>query len=117
LLALAAMSMVYLVGALSMGLLVSIVAKNQLLASQVAFMATFLPAFLLSGFMFDISNMPAPLQAVTYLVPARYFVALLRGLYLKGVGPAELYGEGLFLLVFSAAMLALALKRFKKKLE
>lgn len=117
LLALAAMSMVYLVGALSMGMLISITAKNQLVASQVAFMATFLPAFLLSGFMFDISNMPAPLRAVTYLVPARYFVALLRGLYLKGVGPADLYGEGLFLLAFSAAMLALALKKFKKKLE
>jgi len=117
LLALAAMSMVYLVGALSMGMLVSIVSKNQLLASQVAFMATFLPAFLLSGFMFDISNMPKVLQAVTYLVPARYFVALLRGLYLKGVGPADLYGEGLFLLAFSAIMVALALKIFKKRLE
>jgi len=116
LLALAAMSMIYLVGALSMGMLISIVAKNQLLASQVAFMVTFLPAFLLSGFMFDISNMPKVLQAVTYLVPARYFVALLRGLYLKGVGPSDLYGEGLFLLAFSAVMVGLALKTFKKRL-
>ncbi len=116
LLALAAMSMIYLVGALSMGMLISIVAKNQLLASQVAFMVTFLPAFLLSGFMFDISNMPKVLQAVTYLVPARYFVALLRGLYLKGVGPSDLYGEGLFLLAFSAVMVGLALKAFKKRL-
>ena len=116
LLALAAMSMIYLVGALSMGMLISIVAKNQLLASQVAFMVTFLPAFLLSGFMFDISNMPKVLQAVTYLVPARYFVALLRGLYLKGVGPSDLYGEGLFLLAFSAVMVVLALRAFKKRL-
>lgn len=116
LLVLAAMSMVYLVGALSMGILISIAAKNQLLASQVAFMATFLPAFLLSGFMFDISNMPKVLQAVTYLVPARYFVAMLRGLYLKGVGPADLYGEGLFLLGFSALMVVLSLVNFKKRL-
>ena len=69
------MSMVYLVGALSLGLFISIAAKTQLLASQVAFVATFLPAFLLSGFMFDIGNMPEVLQVVTYLVPARYFVA------------------------------------------
>ena len=116
LLVLAVMSMVYLVGALSMGILVSIAAKNQLLASQVAFMATFLPAFLLSGFMFDIGNMPKVLQAVTYLVPARYFVAMLRGLYLKGVGPADLYGEGLFLLAFSALMVVLSLAKFKKRL-
>jgi ABC-2 type transport system permease protein len=116
LLVLAAMSMVYLVGALSMGIFISIAAKNQLLASQVAFMATFLPAFLLSGFMFDIGNMPKVLQAVTYLVPARYFVAMLRGLYLKGVGPADLYGEGLFLLGFSAVMVVLSLAKFEKRL-
>ena len=116
LLALAAMSMIYLVGALCMGMLISIVTRNQLLASQVAFMATFLPAFLLSGFMFDISNMPKALQLITYLIPARYFVALLRGLYLKGAGPSDLYGEGLFLLAFSVGMVALALKKFKKRL-
>lgn len=111
------MSAVYLVGALSMGILISTVAKNQLLASQMAFMATFLPAFLLSGFMFDIGNMPKALQVVTYLVPARYFVTMLRGLYLKGVGPRELHVEGLFLLAFGALMLALAIVKFRKKLE
>lgn len=111
------MSAVYLVGALSMGILISTVAKNQLLASQMAFMATFLPAFLLSGFMFDIGNMPKALQVVTYLVPARYFVTMLRGLYLKGVGPRELHVEGLFLLAFGALMLALAIRKFRKKLE
>ena len=98
---------IYLVGALSLGILISILAKSQLLASQMAFMATFLPAFLLSGFMFDIGNMPRVLQLVTYLVPARYFVTILRGIYLKGVGLAVLWPECLLLTVFGALMLAL----------
>jgi ABC-2 type transport system permease protein len=112
-----ALTAVYLLGALSMGMLISIVAKNQLLANQLAFMSTFLPAFLLSGFMFDIGNMPKALQLVTYLVPARYCVSLLRSLYLKGVGLPVLWGEGAFLVAFSAAMLAASLARFKKKLS
>ena len=112
-----AMAAIYLLGSLSMGMLISIVAKNQLLANQMAFMTTFLPAFLLSGFMFDISNMPKVLQLVTYLVPARYCIFLLRSLYLKGVGPSMLWSEGVFLLAFAALMLGLSLIKFKKKLE
>ncbi|MGA9753413.1 MAG: ABC transporter permease [Acidobacteriota bacterium] len=112
-----AMAAIYLLGSLSMGMLISIVAKNQLLANQMAFMTTFLPAFLLSGFMFDISNMPKVLQLVTYLVPARYCIFLLRSLYLKGVGPSMLWSEGVFLLAFAALMLGLSLIIFKKKLE
>ena len=100
-----------------MGLLISAAAKNQLLASQLAFMTTFLPAFLLSGFMFDIENMPRVLRLVTYVVPARYFIAMLRGLFLKGVGPGVLYSEGLLLLLFGVVMTALAVRVFKKKLE
>jgi drug efflux transport system permease protein len=111
-----AMTAIYLVGALGMGMLISIVARNQLLANQLAFMTTFLPAFLLSGFMFDIGNMPRVLQVLTYLVPARYCVSMLRSLYLKGVGISVLWGEGAFLVAFSAAMLGLSLARFKKKL-
>lgn len=116
LLVLGIMSLVYLVGALTLGLLISIATKTQLLASQVAFVATFLPAFLLSGFMFDISNLPKPLQAVTYIVPARYFIVLLRGVYLKGVGPGDLHLEGIFLIIFSVVMVGLAIGRFKKRL-
>jgi ABC-2 type transport system permease protein len=111
------MSSVFLTGALGLGLLISITAKSQLLASQVAFIATFLPAFLLSGFMYDVRLMPEALQVVTYLVPARYFVNLLRGLYLKGVGPTVLAGEGVFLVAFAALVLLLALARFKKRME
>jgi ABC-2 type transport system permease protein len=111
-----AFSSVFLIGTLSLGILISIVTRGQLLASQVAMVTTFLPAFLLSGFMFDIANMPRPVQVITYLIPARYFVALLKALFLKGVGVSVLAADGVPLLIFAAAMLLLAIARFKKKL-
>lgn len=107
---------VFLIGTLSLGMLISIVTKNQLLASQLAMVATFLPAFLLSGFAYPIRSMPRVLQWITYLVPAKYFVILLKGIYLKGVGPRVLYVEGIFLAVFGLVMFVLANKKFKKKL-
>jgi ABC-2 type transport system permease protein len=109
-------SAIYLVGALSLGIFISTKARTQLLASQAAFVATFLPAFLLSGFMFDIGNMPKVLQLVTYLIPARYFVTFLRGLYLKGTGLSQLWPECLLMVAFGAAMLLLAIRTFKKRL-
>ena len=77
---------------------------------------TFLPSFLLSGFMFTIANMPRPIQMVTYLVPARYFVVLLKGIYLKGVGLEILAGDAVLLVVFGVVMVAVAKVKFKKKL-
>ncbi len=109
-------SAIYLVGALALGILISALAKGQLLASQAAFVATFLPAFLLSGFMFEIGNMPKGMQVVTYLVPARYFVTFLRGLYLKGTGLAQLWPECLLMVAFAVLMLLLAIHSFKKRL-
>ena len=108
---------VFLAGALSMGMVISIMTKSQLLASQLAMVLTFLPAFLLSGFMYAISNMPKPIQWITYLIPARYFVALLKGIYLKGVGLEIMALEACLLSIFAAAMVALANMKFKKKLE
>ena len=110
------MASIFLMGVLAMGMTVSIVAKGQLLASQLAMTLTFLPSFLLSGFMFMIANMPRPLQFVTYLVPARYFVALLKGIYLKGVGLEILAGDALLLVVFGVVMVVVANVKFKKKL-
>jgi ABC-2 type transport system permease protein len=107
---------IFLVGAMSLGLLISIVTKNQLLANQLAMVLTFVPALLLSGFVFPIANMPKPLQLITYLIPARYFVALLKGIYLKGVGLEILAGEAALLTVFAAALVLLANVTFKKKL-
>ncbi|MGB7630267.1 MAG: ABC transporter permease, partial [Candidatus Deferrimicrobium sp.] len=110
------MAAVFLAGVLSMGMLISIVTKSQLLASQLAIVLTFLPSFLLSGFMYAIRNMPKGIQVVTYAIPARYFVTLLKGIYLKGVGLSILAGEAALLTAFSMTMVLLATRKFKKKL-
>lgn len=110
------MAAVFLLGALSLGMLFSIVTRSQLMASQLAMIMTFLPAFLLSGLMYAIANMPAPLRLVTYLIPARYFIFLLKGIYLKGVGLEVLWLEALLLLAFGALMVTLAIRKFRKKL-
>ena len=108
---------VFLAGALGMGMLVSVSTRNQLQANQIAMVATFRPAFLLSGFVFPVENMPIVIQAVTRLVPARYFVGLLRDIYLKGLGLGALALETGLLAAFAAAMIALAILRFRKRLE
>lgn len=110
------MAAVFLAGALSLGMLISIVTKAQLLASQLAMVVTFLPAFLLSGFMYDISNMPNVIQVLTHVVPARYFVSLLKGIYLKGVGLELLMMEAVLLAVFGLLVLLAANLVFKKKM-
>jgi len=110
------MSVVFLAGALSLGMLISVAAKNQLLASQFALVATMLPAFLLSGFIFPIDNMPLPIQGITHLITARYFVTILRGIYLKDVGLDVLAGEAVFLAVFAVVVITLAIRKFKKKI-
>jgi ABC-2 type transport system permease protein len=111
------MAAIFLVGALAVGLLVSIVTKSQLVASQLAMMITFMPSFLLSGFVYAIDNMPRPLQVITHVVPARYFIALIKGIYLKGVGLEILGPQAVLLVVFSVVMVGLANARFKKSLD
>ena len=111
-----AMAAVFLAGALSMGILISIVTKNQLVANQLAVVTTFVPSFLLSGFMYAIANMPQAIQVITYAVPARYFVALLKGIYLKGVGLEILGLEAGLLTAFGIIMALVANFKFKKKL-
>jgi ABC-2 type transport system permease protein len=110
------MAAIFLAGALSLGMLISIVTKTQLLASQLAMVVTFLPAFLLSGFMYDISNMPKAIQAITHVVPARYFVSLLKGIYLKGIGLELLLLEAALLAVFGLLVLLAANLVFKKRM-
>jgi ABC-2 type transport system permease protein len=112
-----AASAVFLVGALGIGMLISIITKSQFLSSQIALVATMLPAFLLSGFVFPIANMPYPIQIFTHIITARYFVVLLRGIYLKGLGLGTLAGEALLLALFAAFVLALSLLKFRKKIE
>jgi ABC-2 type transport system permease protein len=110
------LSLLFLLVALSLGILISIAGKSQFVASQFAMVATLLPAFLLSGFVFPIENMPGLLQVITHVIPARYFVTVLRGVYLKGVGLAVLWSEALFLALFGAVFLLAAMRKFKKKI-
>ncbi|HWM94178.1 MAG TPA: ABC transporter permease [Thermoanaerobaculia bacterium] len=110
------LSFFFLVGALGLGIFISVVAKSQVLATQIAMVATFLPAFLLSGFMFAIEVMPPALRAVTWLIPARYFLVVTRGIFLKGIGIEELFVQGLLMVVFAMAGLSLAVLRFRKEL-
>jgi drug efflux transport system permease protein len=107
---------IFLVGTMALGILISVVAKNQLMANQLAMVVTFVPSFLLSGFVFPIGNMPTVIQWITRLVPARYFISLLKGIYLKGVGLHILAGEGLLLVLYAASTILLAVGIFRKKL-
>jgi ABC-2 type transport system permease protein len=113
---LALLAFLFLLGASGIGIFVSAGAKSQLLATQVAMIVSYLPSLLLSGFMFAISAMPAPLRAVTYLVPARYFLVVTRGIFLKGVGLEVLRGEAALMALFALAGVTLAVVRFRKVL-
>ncbi len=114
---LAPLSMLFLFGALSFGMLLSIITKSQLLASQLGIVTTILPAFLLSGFIFPIENMPLPIQTVTHIISARYFVFILRGIYLKDVGIGVMWPEVLFLAAFGVIVITAAIVKFKKKIS
>ena len=105
----------FLVGALALGVLISTVADSQQVAFQVAILTSYLPTLMLSGFIFPITSMPAALQAVTYAVPARYFLVVLRGIVLKGVGFAVLWPELGALVVFAVLVLALASLRLRRQ--
>ncbi len=107
---------VFLFGALCWGILLSALARSQLLAFQLGMLTSFLPAFLLSGFVYSIENMPAVIQVVTYIVPARYFVTILKGIYLKGVGIGVLYVEVGLLLAYAAVVFLLATRKLRQKL-
>jgi ABC-2 type transport system permease protein len=109
-------SALFLVGGLSLGILISTVAKSQLVASQVAMVATFLPAFLLSGFLYAVDQMPRPLQIVTHVVQARYYVAALKNIFLKAGPPSHLATELAFLGLFALVVLTVALRTFKKRI-
>lgn len=114
---LAAMTFLFLVGALGLGIFISSAVKSQVLATQAAMVSTYLPAVLLSGFLFDISAMPRFLQGVTYLIPARYYVTVTRAVFLKGVGISVLWPQAVFMLLYAAVGLGLATRFFRKELE
>ena len=110
-------STIFLLGGLGIGLFISAATKSVQVAFQLSTLATMLPALLLSGFFYPIENMPPILQAITALVPARYFLVVIRGIFLKGAGLAVLWKELLFLSGFAVFMLIASSARFKKRLE
>jgi len=101
---------------LLLGFFISVIAKTQLAASQIALIVTFLPAFLLSGFLFAIEQMPVFIQYVTRVLPARYYVSALKKIFLKGTPVEMLYADLLPLAVFALVLVLLATGAFKKKL-
>ncbi len=110
------LSAIFLVVMLGLGMLISILSENQLQAYQMATLITFLPAFLLSGFVFAIPLMPVFLQVASYIVPARYLVTICKGIYLKGVGLEVLWPSALMLVFFAVFFLALAIRKFQHKI-
>jgi ABC-2 type transport system permease protein len=109
-------SALFMIVVLSMGFFISVIAKNQLAASQMALLATFLPAFLLSGFLYAIEQMPVVLQWITRILPARYYVSVLKKIFLKGTAGALLYADLVPLAVFTVVFALLATQSFHKRL-
>lgn len=114
--ALAALSTVFLTSTLAQGLLISVVARNQMAATQMAAMSSMMPSMMLSGFVLPIDNMPAALQGFTNLIPARHFVEGLRGVMLRDVPFEQVVGSLGKMAAFTGVMLALCVVRFGRKL-
>jgi drug efflux transport system permease protein len=110
------MATMFLLGAQGLGIFISAAVKSQLLATQIAMMVSYLPAILLSGLMFDIASMPIVLRAIASLVPAKYFIVVLRGIFLKGVGIGVLWVQGIAMVIFATVGLALAVRAFRKEI-
>jgi ABC-2 type transport system permease protein len=113
---LAVLTLLFLFGALGFGIFISAAVKSQVLAMQVAMITTYLPALLLSGFLFDIASMPVVLRAITFIVPAKYYIAVTRGVFLKGVGLEALWIQAVSMLLFASLGLGLAAKAFRKEI-
>jgi len=109
-------SALFMVVVLALGFFISVVAKNQLAASQMALLATFIPAFLLSGFLYAIEQMPVILQWITRILPARYYVSLLKKIFLKGTATSLLYADLIPLTIFALVLTVLATRSFHKRL-
>jgi ABC-2 type transport system permease protein len=110
-------SMIYLLVALGIGLLVSTLVKSQFLASQLAMLLTFMPAMMLSGFLYDLRSMPAFIQGITYALPARYAVALMQTIYLAGDVGSVVWPNMLVLSAMAAALMVLTRLATRKRLS
>jgi ABC-2 type transport system permease protein len=112
-----ALAAIFLIATLGQGLLISVTSENQLQAFQMAMLTTFLPSFLLSGFVFSIYLMPAPLQIASYIVPARYLVTVSKDIYLKGLGISVLWPSAVMLAASATFFVVMSIKKFVKKIR
>lgn len=110
-------ALLFLTGTTGLGILLSAATRVQVLSVQVAMIVTYLPSFMLSGFIFPIENMPAFLQFLTYLIPAKYLLIIVKGIALKGVGAAMLWSQIVFLLIFTCLILIVCAKKIKLQLD
>jgi ABC-2 type transport system permease protein len=113
---LALFGVIYVTAALSIGVLISTIVRTQLVAMMAALMVTVMPSVMLSGFIFEIKNMPWPLQYLSTIVPARHFIVIIRDIMLKGVGVGTLWQEVLALIALTAVLLGVAARAFKLRL-
>jgi len=108
--------LIYIVAALSLGILISTLVATQQLAMMTAQIVTVLPSVMLSGYIFEIKNMPQLMQYITYIIPARYFISIIRGIMLKGSDITVLWVQAAFLVGLTLILLFAASKRFKLKI-
>lgn len=109
-------SLLFLIGTSLLGMMISSATKVQVLSVQVAMVVTYLPSFILSGFIFPIKNMPLVIQGITYLIPAKYLIVLVKGIFLKGVSVTLLWTQIVFLFVFAAVVCAVSVKKLTLRL-
>lgn len=105
----------FLLGMLGQGLLISVITRNQMVATQLGTFSSLLPSMLLSGFLFPVNNMPMPLRVLSNIVPARWFIAALRGILLKGNGIMDVWFDLFMLAAFATVMIALSTARFQRR--
>jgi ABC-2 type transport system permease protein len=110
------LSLIFLASALATGLFISSITKTCQVAWLISFLTTILPSIILSGFIFPISSMPWPIQLISYSLPVKYYITILRGIILKGVGLTVLYPQALILLGFAVVLITVSSFRFKKRI-
>ena len=106
-------ALLFLLGTSMLGMFISTATKVQVLSIQIAILVTYLPSLLLSGFIFPINNMPFIIKMITYLIPAKYMIAIMKGIALKGIAASMMYVQILFLFVFALIMITLCIKKFR----
>jgi ABC-2 type transport system permease protein len=110
-------SILFIISALALGILISTISATQQTAMMISLMGLMLPVILLSGFIFPISSMPLPLQIISNIIPAKWFIIIIKGIMLKGVGLQFIWKETLILLGMTVFFIALSVKKYKIRLE